>query len=202
MVERTNYPYVMVEKGPYAGKIGKLIPNPDPNAIYENVIIDGYDRRIDEDFIRLATEDEINKLLLKKKSLLLITSDKVGDTGTISFSYIFQDKSMEAFDKHPKQCSGPFGFVKNEGSDTSGVFYANVFQGGQGLVFAGPIYGTRHLELDSSYAESNKKLVEDTFPDNFNMLCTTKVAEEIQKVLAELCEVSMLKSEETLLTAK
>lgn len=126
----------------------------------------------------------------KKKSLLLITSDTVGDTGTISFKYIVQDRELDARGKFPKECSGPFGCIWK--TDTNGEYYMNVFKDGKRL-FAGPLEAT-----DNGY---NQKLVEETFPEAFSMLCTTEVAEEIKPLIEEWVDVKVLHSEQTLLTA-
>src|SRR6185436_4460127 len=122
------------------------------------------------------------------KKLLLITSEKIGDTGGLSFSYIFQDETLQASDKFPEQCFGPFGMIKK--TDSDGVYYMRVFEGGDGLLFAAP--------LDVNDKERNEKIVNETFPDAFSMLCTKEVADAITPVISELVELTILFSEETL----
>lgn len=129
---------------------------------------------------------------MSKPKLLLITSKKVGDTGTISFSYIFQDESLKAFNNFPSECSGLFGIVNK--TDTEGTFYINAFKGGDGIRFAAP--------LIIGDAEQNEKTVKDCFPDAFNLLCTTEVADAIRPLISEWVEVNTLVSNQTLLTAK
>jgi hypothetical protein len=126
------------------------------------------------------------------KKLLLITSAKVGDTGKISFAYIFQDKELDAYRKFPDQCSGPFGHLK--ATDTEGTYYLNLFRGGEGLLLAAPISIENAGGMNKDTAES--------MPEACSLLCTTEVAEVVKPILEGYgVEVEVIKSEQVLLTA-
>ncbi len=117
------------------------------------------------------------------KNLLLITSDKVGDTGTVSFGYIFQDESLDAFDNYPAQCRGPFGHVK----EMDKCLHFNIFDAGDGFKMGGPV--------DNRYDDFFESV-----PENFSMLCTGEIAEKVKAVWGDKMNIDIIKSELTLLT--
>lgn len=125
------------------------------------------------------------------KKILLITSDKVGDTGKVSFAYIFQDRELKAFDKFPEQCGGPFGHMK----EIEGGYHFNLFEGGSGFICAVPIYPNR--EKGAFIGDLN-----ETIPDACSMLCTKAIAEAVKPIFEQAgAQVDILHSEQTLLTA-
>jgi len=121
------------------------------------------------------------------KNLLLITSDKVGDTGRVSFAYIFQDRELKAFERYPSQCAGAFGFATILNGN---CLHFNLFEGGVGFKMGGPVVS---IGYDSDFIQE--------LPDNFNMLCTSEVAEMVKKEWGSLMNIEVIKSEQTLLTA-
>lgn len=125
------------------------------------------------------------------KNLLLFTSDKVGNTGEVSWNFIFQDNNFKAFERFPEHMHSPFwGMFKEPDDDDEDQIGFNIFETGHGLKMAGPI--------TNNDTERNKKIISE-FPDYSYMLCTTKTANRIIENLKDLdIKIEVLHSDKTL----
>lgn len=122
---------------------------------------------------------------MKKKKLLLVTSKNLGDTGKVSFEYIFK---ANVYDKYPDCCSGPFGYAwKDKRDSTSEVVPFNYFGSGSNIIAAA--FGQNQED----------KLIED-MPECSNMLCSFEVSELIKKHLGDRMEVIVHVHDDVLLT--
>lgn len=121
------------------------------------------------------------------KNLLLFTSEKVEDTGSVSFSYIFQIDG--AYDKYPKHCrSNYFGYAWPNRSGDESVIPFNMFTGGRGMVCGG------------AFGQGQEDLIVESLPEYGTMLCTKEIGEKIKVLLSGKVSVEEIFSEETLLT--
>ncbi len=126
------------------------------------------------------------------KNILLFTSDKIGDTGTVSWNFIFQDEQFEAFEKWPQHIrSNHFGLFTHDGGKQIAF---NIFHVREGLFLAGPI------NVDGT-AEQNRDIM-DEFPEYCYMLCTTATAKLLATNLDGLdVKIDILHSDKVLTTS-
>ena len=124
---------------------------------------------------------------MEKKKLLLITSKMVGDTGKISFKYLFSIKGV--YDKYEEARSELWGYAHKD-KDRADVVPFNIFHSSRGLHMAGA-FGQG--EADESTFEH--------FPESCSLLCTTETADILEKIIGERIQITRVFSEQTLLTA-
>lgn len=120
------------------------------------------------------------------KKLLLITSEFVQFTGTVSFKYIFEADGV--YDKHPKECSGPYGYIHSNFDGTTALPF-NLFQGGSGLILAG------------AFGQGDDDDMVEHMPEACNMICTVEVADELTDLLKDKMEVLRFHCDKPLKTA-
>lgn len=121
------------------------------------------------------------------KELLLITSEKVGFTGSVSFGFIFQ---ADMYDKYDHCQTEHWGYAHQD-KDRPEVIPYNVFKSGQGMVMAGAL--GQGADFDDKQLNS--------FPDKFVMLCDIKTADVIEKLVGEKIKIIREVHKETLLTS-
>jgi len=107
------------------------------------------------------------------KKILLVTSPKVGFTGTVSFSYLFEtgegpNKDLSLYEKHREICSEPFGYIH---SNEDGVMRYNLFTGGTGLLVSG------------AFNQNHDDWCIEALPEACSMLCTKADADKLVLLL-------------------
>lgn len=123
----------------------------------------------------------------QKKKLLLFTSEQVGFTGQVSFKFLFEIEG--AYDKYEEAKSELWGYAHKD-KDKESVVCFNLFRSGKGL----------HLGGAFGQGDFDKVVLED-MPQACSMVCTTEVADMLEKLIGEQVQITRLFSEKTLLTS-